>query len=55
MRLGKGSEGASLKTGLLAGTLCEALRAYVTCPVLRTVLGLGNLGKVGLLDVLEGG
>ena len=48
------SGGASL-AGFLAGMLGEAPRAYGTCAVLRTVLGLGALGKEGLLDVLEEG
>ena len=48
------SGGASL-AGLLAGMLGEAPHACGTCTVLRTVLGLGALGKEGLLDVLEEG
>ena len=52
---GKKTEAASLIVGLLAGMLGEALRAFGTCAVLRTVLGLGALRKEGLLDVLEEG
>ena len=41
--------------GVLLGRLGGAPRAYGTCAVLRTVLGLGALGTVRLLDALEGG
>ena len=41
-------------TGLLVGMLCEALRAYVTSTGLRTVLGLGDLKKSGIIGRFGG-
>ena len=52
---GRKTEVPSLIVGPLAGMFGEAPRAYGTYAVLRTVLGLGDLGKEGLSDVLEEG